>query len=105
LIGLTRGTVDNFPLRFKRTQFPKLDAGIPSRFAAWLMPIDSPSRKASTLNSSVYCRFGAVALAMTFSVHQNIIKILMYVETGQDQTPEQTVELPRSRRSTDQKAL
>jgi hypothetical protein len=34
----------------------------------------------------VYCRFGAVALAMTFSVHQNIIKILMYVETGQDQS-------------------
>jgi len=26
-------------------------------------------------------------LAIAFSVHQNIIKILMYVETGQGQNP------------------
>jgi hypothetical protein len=33
----------------------------------------------------VYRRFGTVSFAISFSVHQNIIKILMYVETGQGQ--------------------
>jgi hypothetical protein len=37
------------------------------------------------LNSSVYCRFGTDPFAISFSVHQNIIKILMYVESGQGQ--------------------
>jgi hypothetical protein len=37
------------------------------------------------LNSSVYRRFGTVSFAIPSSVHQNIIKRLMYVETGQGQ--------------------
>jgi len=58
---------------------------MPSRFAAWLMPTDSANRNASSLNSSVYRRFGTVSFAIPSSVHQNIIKILMYVETGRGQ--------------------
>jgi hypothetical protein len=37
------------------------------------------------LNSSVYRRFGSVSFAIPSHVHQRIIKILMYVETGQGQ--------------------
>jgi hypothetical protein len=84
-IGVANGTAGNLPALLSRIQFPRLDAGIPSRFAAWLMPTVSANRKASSLNSCVYCRFGAVSLAISLSVHQNIIKILMYVETGQGQ--------------------
>ena len=47
------------------------------------MPTVSANRNASCLYSSVYLRFGTVSLAIAFSVHQNIIKILLYVETGQ----------------------
>src|SRR5438094_1662773 len=82
-MGVAADTTSNFPLRLRRIQFPRLDAGIPSRWAAWLMPTDSANRNASCLYSSVYLRFGAVSLAIALSVHQNIIKILMYVETGQ----------------------
>src|SRR5438093_11307919 len=49
------------------------------------MPTVSANRNASCLYSSVYLRFGTGPLAIAFSVHQNIIKILMYVETGQGQ--------------------
>jgi hypothetical protein len=58
---------------------------MPSRFAAWLMPTDPANRNASSLNSSVYRRFGTVSFAIPSSVHQNIVKIPMYVETGQGQ--------------------
>jgi hypothetical protein len=46
---------------------------------------DSANRNASSLNSSVYRPFGTVSFAIPSSVHQTIIKILMYVETGQGQ--------------------
>jgi hypothetical protein len=58
---------------------------MPSRFAAWLMPTDSANRNASSLNSSVYRRFGIVSFAIPSSVHRNMIKTLVYVETGQRQ--------------------
>src|SRR4029453_15805662 len=97
LSGPARGRSPSLPLRFNRTQFPKLHIGLPSRLAAWLMPTDSANRNASSLNSSVYCRFGTVSFAISFSVHQNIIKILMYVETGQGH-PLRTLQPHRARR-------
>ena len=42
----------SLPARFSRTQLCRLDSGIPNRLAAWLPPIDSANRTASTLNSS-----------------------------------------------------
>src|SRR5204863_9349785 len=53
-MGVAADTTSNFPLRLRRIQFPRLDAGIPSRWAAWLMPTDSANRNASCLYSSVY---------------------------------------------------
>src|SRR5215210_4200168 len=85
VIGVARGNAASLPLRFSRAQLPRLELGIPSRFAAWLMPTDSAKRRASSLNSSVYRRFGTVSFAISTSVHQNTIKVLMHVETGQDQ--------------------
>jgi hypothetical protein len=58
---------------------------MPSRIAAWLMPTDPTNRNASSSNSSGYHRFGTVSFAIPSSVHQNIIKILMCVETGPGQ--------------------
>jgi len=63
-----------------------LESGISRRFAAWLPPIDSASRTASILYSSVYRRFGTSPfLLICSSVHQKITKILMYVKPGQGQ--------------------
>jgi len=90
-MGVAADTAANLPLRLRRIQFPRLDAGIPSRCAAWLMPTVSANRNASCLYSSVYLRFATVSLAIAFSVHQNIIKILMYVETGQGHEAELTI--------------
>src|SRR5207302_5690330 len=58
----------------------------PDQGAGSAMPTDSANRNASCLYLSVYLRFGAVSLAIALSVHQNIIKILMYVESGQGQS-------------------
>src|SRR5277367_701288 len=67
-----------------RHQFHILELGISSRLAAWLPPIDSASRTASILYSSVYRRFGTSSfLLIRSSVHQKITKILMYVKPGQ----------------------
>ena len=49
----------SLPARLNRIQCPQLDPGIVNRLAAGLPPIDSAKRTASTLNSVVYCRFGA----------------------------------------------
>src|SRR5207244_1381156 len=67
-----------------------LNPGVSNRCSAWLTPTDSANRNASSLNSSAYCRFDTVSFFIALSVHQNIIKILMYVETGQDQLYEHT---------------
>src|SRR5437016_14510038 len=68
VFALPPGNVPDFPL----------DQG-----AGSATPTDYANRNASCLYLSVYLRFGAVSLAIALSVHQNIIKILMYVETGQ----------------------
>src|SRR5882672_2602201 len=80
----------SLPARLNRIQFHKLESGMPSRFAAWLPPIDSASRTASSLNSSVYCRFGTDSfLPISSSVHQKPTSNLMYVNPrqGQSATP------------------
>src|SRR5665213_2144299 len=85
LTGTAEGSPTlSLPERLKRTQFHRLESGIPSRFAAWVPPIDSASRTASTLNSCVYCRFGISSLLpIRPSVHQKTTKNLMYVKLGQ----------------------
>ena len=44
----------------RRVPFPNVATGTPSLRAASCCPTDSASLTASTLNSSVYCRFGTV---------------------------------------------
>ncbi len=79
-----RSPACSFPARLRRIQFHTLESGISSRFAAWLPPIDSASRTASILYSSVYRRFGTSSfLPICSSVHQKNTKILMYVKPGQ----------------------
>src|SRR5882672_4635384 len=78
----------SLPARLNRIQFHKLESGMPSRFAAWLPPIDSASRTASSLNSSVYCRFGTDSfLPISSSVHQKPTSNLMYVNPRQGHMP------------------
>ena len=70
-----------FPLR---TQFVTVDCGTPSLLAAALPPIDAANLIASTLNSSVYCRFGTDSfLLISPLLHQNSTNFLMYVKTRQ----------------------
>ena len=52
----------SLPARLSLIQFHRLESGMPNRLAALLPPIDSLSLTASTLNSSVYCRFGTDSL-------------------------------------------
>src|SRR3954463_11851982 len=60
---------------------------MPNRLAACLPPIDSPSLTASTLNSSVYCRFATNSfLPISPFVHQKFTRNLMYVKPGQGHT-------------------
>ena len=81
-------TTLSFPARFSLIQFHRLESGMPNRFAAPHPPIDSLSLTASTLNSSVYCRFGTdFLLSISPSVHQKVISILMYVKPGQGHEP------------------
>src|SRR5207344_58535 len=87
LVGAVSSPAFSVPARARLTQLDKLDSGIPSRFAAWLLPIDSANRTASTLNSPVYCRFGTASFfAISFSVHQKSANNLMYVKPGQVQS-------------------
>ena len=81
-----RSPACSFPARLRRIQFQMLESGISSRLAASLPPIDSASRTASILYSSVYRRFGTFSfLPICSSVHQKNTKILMYVKPGQGQ--------------------
>src|SRR5215203_3223209 len=69
-----------------RTQFVTVDCGTPSLLAAALPPIESASRTASTLNSSVYCRFGTDSFLLISSLRSSEpYQLLMYVKPRQDQ--------------------
>ena len=48
----------SWEVRLRRLQLPKVATGTPSLCAASCCPTDYASLMASTLNSSVYCRFG-----------------------------------------------
>ena len=74
----------SLPARLSLIQFHRLDSGIPNRLAALLPPIDSPNPTASTLTSSVYCRFATnYFLLISLSVHQKFTNNLMYVNPRQ----------------------
>lgn len=74
----------SFPARLSRIQFHRLESGMLNRFAACPPPIDSLSLTASTLNSSVYCRFETDAfMPISPSVHQKVTSYLMYAKPGQ----------------------
>jgi len=76
----------SFPALLSLIQFHKLESGMPSRFAASPFPADSANLTASSLNSSVYCRLGSdVPLLISFSVHQQVNSVLMYVKSRQGQ--------------------
>ena len=73
--------------RLARSITAAVDCGTPSLLAAALPPIGSANRVASTLNSSVYCRFLPTPSCPSHSfVHQNINKLPMYVKPGQGHT-------------------